>query len=180
MSIRDPHPADLAPHVDYVARTTLHIFLVQRCALRVARAGLVSGPLALELLEQVVHHDRSKWSEEEWGAYAHHWHVLSAEERETEEARAAFAPAWAHHKAHNPHHVGHHAHVDEMSEVDMIHMVCDWAAMSAERGQSLSEWAHQSIPRYGLGAYRGRIEPVVELLDGLTVAELLSTPRAGA
>lgn len=53
-----------------------------------------------------------------------------------------------HHITVNRHHPGFHADPNDMTDVDLIEMVCDWTAMSQEFGQdggSAREWADKTI-----------------------------------
>ena len=59
------------------------------------------------------------------------------------------AGAWpTHHMMTNRHHPEFHADPNDMTEVDLIEMVCDWTAMSKELGQdggSARGWADKTI-----------------------------------
>ena len=53
-----------------------------------------------------------------------------------------------HHLTTNRHHPDFHDDPNEMSEVDLIEMVCDWTAMSQEFGQdggSARGWADKTL-----------------------------------
>jgi Family of unknown function (DUF5662) len=53
-----------------------------------------------------------------------------------------------HHVPVNRHHPEFHADPNDMSDVDLIEMVCDWTAMSQEFGQdggSARGWADKTI-----------------------------------
>ncbi len=83
----------------------------------------------------------------------------------------------------NRHHPEYHADPNDMPEVDLIEMICDWTAMSLEFGQdggSARGWADKTI---GIrvhfnDAKRGFIYEMIELLDfklkteGLTKSSL--------
>ena len=56
--------------------------------------------------------------------------------------------AVAHHVKTNRHHPDFHADPNDMTEVDLIEMVCDWAAMSQEFGEdggSARGWARKTL-----------------------------------
>ena len=56
-----------------------------------------------------------------------------------------------HHITTNRHHPEFHADPNDMSEVDLIEMVCDWTAMSQEFGQdggSARGWADRTIANH--------------------------------
>jgi len=62
--------------------------------------------------------------------------------------RKHFKIAFEHHYANNSHHPEYHNHLDEMTDIDLIEMVCDWTAMAQELGQdngSAKAWADKMI-----------------------------------
>lgn len=107
------------------------------------------GPMLLEL------HDMSKWTPNEFEAYAKHFHGGGAPD--------AFAAAWLHHIHHNPHHWQHWIFPDgftpkgsavengviEMPEHYALEMVADWmGASKAYTGEwDMTDWLKGNIPR---------------------------------
>lgn len=62
--------------------------------------------------------------------------------------RKHFKLAFEHHYANNSHHPEFHKNLDDMSELDLIEMICDWTAMSQELKQdngSAKVWADKCI-----------------------------------
>lgn len=53
---------------------------------------------------------------------------------------------WEHHKNNNNHHPEYFKDIHQMGIVELLHMCCDWAAMSEEMGNSIISWAHKVIP----------------------------------
>jgi hypothetical protein len=108
--------------MDADLETVKHITAVRGLLLRAAWA----------LVERAHAHDESKLREPERAAFAE-WTPklagLTYGSREYDEARAAMAPALAHHCRGNRHHPEHFAEgVDGMNLIDVLEMLCDWAA----------------------------------------------------
>ncbi len=77
-----------------------------------------------------------------------------------------------HHMMTNRHHPEFHADPNDMTEVDLIEMVCDWTAMSQEFGQdggSARGWADKTIgKRVHFNADRAAfVYQTTDLLDSL-------------
>lgn len=72
---------------------------------------------------------------------------------------AAVQDATRHHILSNRHHPEYHADPTDMSDIDIIEMVCDWGAMSRELGDSLVGWADKNV-----GTKWEFSEPQVELI----------------
>ena len=89
-----------------------------------------------EFLMHIVHHDLSKWQDEEYKAYDKYFYG----KEKTTDVKDAFNYAWLHHIHNNPHHWQHWVLInDDPKEgeivLDMpynyiIEMVCDWWAFS--------------------------------------------------
>ena len=152
-------------------RTHQHIARVKRCLQVVAR----SSEHAELLLQRAELHDASKFGPEERIPYI--W-LTEFHRRRREGAVLEYPPgmeqrikaAIAHHMSHNRHHPEFHADPNEMTEVDLIEMVCDWTAMSQEFGQcggSARGWADKTVGvRVAFGQVQQQfIYAVIELLD---------------
>lgn len=135
--------------VHYVSRTSYHIFLVKQCACRLItvsrKEGIFDETLREILLGAVLAHDASKFGYEEMEAYARYWSYLTDEERKDPKEKAVFQEAWKHHYNHNPHHPAYWEHDWDMTDTSVLHMVCDWAAMSIEKGNSLADWVEKEL-----------------------------------
>lgn len=81
-----------------------------------------------------------------------------------------------HHVTSNRHHPDSHANPNDMSDVDLIEMVCDWTAMAQEFGQdggSARGWADKTVgKRVAFNEEKRRfIYRVIEELDKQIAAE---------
>ena len=135
----------------YERRTTEHIERVRRC-LTLLAAVSDCGPA---LIERAEVHDASKFGPDERLPYV--WLT------EFHRCRRAGEPfeypagmedevkrAVRRHVTTNRHHPEFHADPNDMSDVDLIEMVCDWTAMALEFGQdggSARGWADKVIGR---------------------------------
>lgn len=108
--------------MDADLETVKHITAVRGLLLRAAWA----------LVERAHAHDASKLEEPERAAFAEWTPKLAAltyGSPEYEEARAALAPALAHHYSLNRHHPEFHPDgVAGMNLIDLVEALCDWAA----------------------------------------------------
>ena len=155
----------------YERRTNEHIERVRRCLTLLAR---VTGH-GDELLERARAHDASKFGPEELIPYVwlteYHRCRRGGEPFEYPEGVAeAVRRAIRHHVTANRHHPEFHADPNDMSEVDLIEMVCDWTAMAQEFGQdggSARGWADKTVgERVAFNAEKRRfIYRMIEVLD---------------
>jgi hypothetical protein len=141
----EPTPEMLA---FFERRTHEHIERVRRC-LRILAAVV---PQADELLQRAESHDESKFGDEERIPYVwlteYHRCRRSGEPFEYPRGMAERVKlAIRHHVKSNRHHPEFHADPKDMSEVDLIEMVCDWTAMAQEfdqDGGSARAWADKT------------------------------------
>ena len=106
-----------------------------------------------ELIQRAGVHDLSKFGFEERIPYVwlteYHRCRRSGEAFEYPEGvKEQVRDAIEHHVTSNRHHYQFHANPNDMTEVDLIEMVCDWAAMSQEFGQdggSPRGWADKTV-----------------------------------
>ena len=120
----------------YERRTNDHIERVQRCMMLLA-AVMDCGE---ELIERAKVHDASKFGPEERMPYVwlteYHRHRRIGESFEYPEGIAEQVKrAIRHHVTSNRHHPEFHSDANDMSNADLIEMVCDWTAMAQEFGQ---------------------------------------------
>ena len=73
------------------------------------------------LHNEVVHHDLSKFSKEEFVQYRDHFFSVN----DSDKKGSCFSVAWENHKQKN-----HHHHETVRDYNDLVHMVVDWVAMS--------------------------------------------------
>jgi hypothetical protein len=135
-----------------------------------------------QLLERARVHDASKFSPEERIPYV--WlteYHRCRRNGEPFEYPAGVAEkvkrAIHHHVTTNRHHPEFHADPNDMSDIDLIEMVCDWTAMAQEFGQdggSARGWADKMVGRRVAfnAAKRGFIYQVIEELDRQIAANL--------
>lgn len=135
----------------YEKRTRDHIARVAHCL------SVMSGVTEYgdELEVRAKWHDASKFGEKERVAYI--WITEYHRRRRNGESfsypdgvEGLVKKAIDHHLRTNRHHPEFHANPNDMSDVDLIEMVCDWTAVSQEFGQdngSAMGWADKTIGR---------------------------------
>src|SRR5262245_5881053 len=169
----------------YERRTREHIERVRRCLALLAE---VTGH-GDQLRERAEVHDASKFGLEERIPYI--W--LTEFHRCRRGGRPFEYPAGVaedvqrairHHVTANPHHPEYHADPNDMSEVDLIEMVCDWTAMSQEFGQdggSARGWADKTVgTRVAFNAEKRQfIYRMIDELDRQLAANPSSRPVTG-
>lgn len=155
----------------YERRTNEHIERVRKC-LRLLAAVTNCGEA---LIERAKVHDASKFGPEERIPYVwlteYHRRRKDGEPFEYPEGVAEQVKlAIHHHMKANRHHPEFHANPNDMSDVDLIEMVCDWTAMAQEFGQgggSAREWADKTVgKRVAFDADKRRfVYQMIEELD---------------
>lgn len=130
-------------------RTKEHIERVARCLNSMASAT----PYGAELVQRAKLHDLSKFGPEEKVPYTcltefhrcrHFEEPFSYPDGMEDRVKAAIQ----HHVTCNRHHPEFHSDPNDMSDVDLIEMVCDWTAMAQEFQQdngSARGWADKTI-----------------------------------
>lgn len=155
----------------YDRRTREHIDRVRMCLALVAP----STDYAQELSERGRVHDASKFGPEEripyiWLTEFHRRRRNGEPFRYPEGMEDRVRAAIEHHLHTNRHHPEFHANPNDMSDIDLIEMVCDWTAMSLEFNQdggSARGWADKTIGKRVQFDERQRqfIYGIIELLD---------------
>lgn len=133
----------------YERRTKEHI---ARVASNLMLLGEVTD-YANDLIERAKIHDASKFGPEEripyiWLTEFHRCRRRGQPFEYPTGMEAQVKLAIQHHMTSNRHHPEFHSDPNEMTEVDLIEMVCDWTAMSQEFGQdggSANGWADKTI-----------------------------------
>src|SRR5215470_2308642 len=133
----------------YERRTNEHIERIRRCLTLLAEVT----DHGEELIERARTHDASKFGPEERIPY-----VWLTEYHRCRRAGEPFAypegmaervrRAIHHHVSSNRHHPEFHADPNDMTDVDLIEMVCDWTAMAQEFGRdggSARGWADRTV-----------------------------------
>lgn len=145
------NPTDPTPEMVtfFERRTREHIERVRRNL-----ATLASLPgYPQEILDRGEIHDESKFVPPERMPYI--WLTEFHRRRQKGEAftypdgvEAQVKAAIQHHVTTNRHHPEFHASPDDMSDIDLIEMVCDWTAIAQElgnNGSSARQWADRTI-----------------------------------
>jgi hypothetical protein len=142
----EPTPEMLA---FYERRTNEHIERVRRCLTLLAEVT----DYGEELIERARTHDASKFDPDERIPYV--WLTEYHRCRRNGESFAypsgmaeRVKRAIHHHVCSNRHHPEFHADPNDMTDVDLIEMVCDWTAMAQEFGEeggSARGWADKVI-----------------------------------
>jgi hypothetical protein len=155
----------------YERRTIAHIGRVRSC-LRVMAEITHYGS---ELLTRAKEHDASKFEPEEripyiWLTEFHRCRRNGEFFNYPEGIAEQIELAVQHHMSVNRHHPEYHESPDDMSEVDLIEMICDWTAMAQEfdqNGGSARGWADKVIgTRVHFGQrHRQFVYSMIELLD---------------
>jgi hypothetical protein len=168
MDTVEPTPEMLA---FYERRTNEHIERVRRCLALLAEVTNYSE----ELVERAKVHDASKFGAEERIPYVwlteYHRCRRSGEPFEYPAGVAERVKrAVHHHVTTNRHHPEFHADPNDMADVDLIEMVCDWTAMAQEFGEdggSARMWADKTVgKRVAFNAEKRRlIYQMIEALD---------------
>lgn len=144
--MNDPTPEMIS---FFETRTRAHIERVRRCL-----ALLADGSEHVaELTERARQHDASKFEPEEripyiWLTEFHRCRFRGLPFSYPAGMEERVRQAMHHHVTTNRHHPEFFADANEMSEVDLMEMVCDWTAMSQEFGQdggSARGWADKTI-----------------------------------
>ena len=84
--------------------------------------------------DNIMHHDDSKYSNDEFGPYRHWFYPIEGEEKN----KLAYDKAWLHHLHNNPHHWQYWVNINddgskeaiEMDEIYLAELFCDWVGMS--------------------------------------------------
>lgn len=152
-------------------RTKEHIARVRRCLELLAQVTEQSE----ELLQRAELHDLSKFEEPERVGYIwiteYYRHIRRGRSFAYPEGIQPIADAAKHHHYHtNRHHIEFHASPADMTDVDLIELVCDWTAMAQEYGEpnaSAWGWARKVLTtRWKFPTQREQfIMDVVRLLD---------------
>jgi hypothetical protein len=148
MATPDPTPKMVAL---FERQTAEHIQRVRRCLLIMAEATEHGD----ELRARAEVHDASKYDPEEripyiWMTEYHRCRRKGKPIAYPHGMESRLRTAIEHHATTNRHHPDSHADPNDMTEVDLIEMVCDWTAMAQEfdqAGGSARKWADMTIGR---------------------------------
>jgi hypothetical protein len=124
-------------YLDYLEK---HYNYVQKAFLIVSKALDLDkdGELYQNLRNQVSCHDMSKLSDKEFVQYRRKFFPTSADKELSMVVEHGFGLAWDNHKKSNPHHFESikFEPKDINAQVNGLHMICDWVAMSLSFGEN--------------------------------------------
>lgn len=162
----------------YERRTMEHIARVRRCLALMAHVTKHGA----ELIERAKTHDASKFGSEEripyvWLTEYHRCRRSGAPFEYPDGVEEMVKQAVNHHLTSNRHHPEFHANPNDMSDIDLIEMVCDWTAMAQEFNQdggSARGWADKTIgKRVAFNADKSRlIYQIIDELDKQIAAQV--------
>ena len=121
----------------------------------IRRVGTILADVSGRLVLRAVHHDTSKFSDEEIGDFVRMTPKLRGLTYGSDEYKAALAelgPALKHHYSCNPHHPEFWpGGVSEMSLLDLLEMLCDWKAATERHadGSIFNSLKHNRV-RFGI------------------------------
>ena len=94
-----------------------------------------------ELMKNVLEHDKSKYSVEEFEPYAAKFFPYKQNRLNKKIINKNFTEAWKHHYMNNKHHPEYWVEVKEkMPDVYVCEMICDWISVSMTIKGSVMEW----------------------------------------
>lgn len=97
---------------------------------------------------QILDHDKSKWSTDEYPAYLEHFYPADGSKPDDDKDDPEFDKAWLHHIHVNSHHWQHHVLIRDsgetvpldMSDFDIWEMLCDWHSFSRRDEKSTAKY----------------------------------------
>lgn len=131
-------------HVNGV-RKAFELFGKQLCetaiAIRKPSSELSASELFHMMRSIIASHDRSKFGEEEFEAYAAKFYPCEEDMKDNTQIDINFDKAWEHHYTHNPHHPEYWPNnVKQMPNCYFVEMICDWIGVSIAYHSSVYEW----------------------------------------
>jgi len=123
-----------------------HIQNVQSNGIILSKKLIENGEdhLGRLLLYNIFEHDKSKFLGTEW----EHLKIKKTKKLKVSE-KNGFLNALDHHQKTNPHHSEYWGGIENMPNVYIAEMVCDWAARAREFGSDIREWIdNDAIKRY--------------------------------
>jgi len=136
----------------FVERTRYHQRLIKRNLLLMTRYLNLSKK---SLLNIAINHDESKFKEPERIAYIWMNWVFYCKDNNihfylSNDIKAIIEQGHLHHITNNLHHPESHQNINNMSELNIVEMICDWTAINEElsinNGSCLS-WATKEIDK---------------------------------
>lgn len=144
--------------------------VVRLTAAHIRRVGELMVEMASQLMTRAVNHDESKWSPEEWEAFASETPLLRDMTYGSPEYKAALerlGPALKHHYNTNRHHPEHHARgISGMNLLDLIEMLADWKAATERHADGSIERSLEN------NTARFSIDPAVRVILENTIRDM--------
>lgn len=161
-----------------------HCDRVHKNILAYIQSATLSTRDSEQLLLRMSTHDISKTWKPEFAPYVwRYWRTTIAAQGQKEAYNQFYADptldqairdAVFHHITYNRHHPEWHPDPDDMTNVDIVEMCCDWMAMSQEFGSSIDAWAEDVIPRrYHFGKRRQYVLDTIAVLKSITAGDNL-------
>jgi hypothetical protein len=128
---------------DHLDNLTRHINLVRDACLLLGKRFINRGQpeFGLNLIRRGFQHDVTKFIGIEWD-FLHNGSDIPVED---------LRRAISQHQKTNDHHPEYWGKIEEMPEIAIAEMVCDWYARAQEFGTGLRDWiTTQALPRYQL------------------------------
>lgn len=149
----------LEQHLDNLVR---HVELVREAGILLGKRLIAQGRVDFgRLLIAKCHvHDESKFYGIEWD-YLHQGQDVNRED---------LSRAIKQHVATNSHHPEYWGGIENMPEIGIAEMVCDWYARSQEFGTGLREWVKkEAVQRYKIDLDGDHMRWITKFLDLLLV-----------
>lgn len=153
----------------FEVRTKKHIENVGFCLKKMQE---MYPAVSAELAERIVQHDQSKYGAVEYIPYVYltWFHKMRNEgvsySYPSPAIEGAIKLATEHHIHNNRHHPEFHGNPNQMTEVDLVEMVCDWGAMTMELGGDTKEWADKNISRWDFD--KEHVKLIYMFIDDIT------------
>jgi len=161
--------------LDYLDITIRHIQNVQQNCILLGKKLIDEGEFRTGrlLIYYGFQHDVSKFIGIEWDFLP-----LGLEKKLNKEKRANFLTALKQHQESNPHHPEYWDGIENIPDVHLAEMVCDWKARSSEFGTDLRKWIDgEALKKYNLkktAPTYTKIMYYVDLLCGEAFTEIVN------
>lgn len=121
------------------------------------------------IVRDLLQHDKSKYLSEEFEPYRRNFFPVSEEEKKNN--KESFEMAVQHHYAVNDHHWNHwlneNKQPQEMTDVAIVHMICDWMAMGMQFGNTAAEYYNKNKDNIILAPNtRIKVESILSKMEG--------------
>lgn len=110
-------------------------------AIKLLEENLITKEIFENVKGRLNEHDKSKFSQEEFGPYRMYFYPIN--EFEKEQSKKLFDQAVDHHYKNNSHHPEYH-NGNPMPEEDIVEMICDWEGMGIKFGGTAKEWYYKN------------------------------------